>query len=83
MAMTIDESMAFHGETRFTPGQEVVATREVGPYHLTAGKVYTVEEFIEPVVVDGFRFPAYVKVTADHGRQSAFHTYRFRAITKE
>ena len=78
--MTIDESMAFHQETRFTPGQRVVAPWGMS-HHLTAGKTYTVEEFIEPVVMDnGFRFPAYVVVIADTGKRSSFHTYRFHAI---
>lgn len=80
MTMTIDESMAFNKETRFTPGQKVVAPWGMSLY-LAAGKVYTVEEFIEPVVMDnGFRFPAYVKVIADHGKRGTFHTHRFHAI---
>ena len=78
--MTLDEEMAFYKETRFTPGQEVVAAHSFYPY-LTGGKTYTVKEFIEPVRVDGFRFPAYVVVARDSGKSGIFHTHRF--IAKE
>lgn len=69
--------------SEFKEGQKVVAVGRLDGYrnHLTEGKEYTVTRYDPECVADnGFRFPAYVYVIGDMGKEVSAHHWRLRAI---
>ena len=65
----------------FQVGQRVKAVCDY-VHLITAGKIYTVVEMLEPVKHENFTFPEYTVVIGNSGKKVSGHSHRWRALTE-